>query len=214
MIQSETNARYLLVKTIPEELESLSMADRTGPEGCCDQLTLTSEGITMHVRNKIVLGTYVKDGYVNGRISYKKTQRTEDGYAYLFHSKDGRGSKNWWVSSVEFIGTPTGYIHFFEQPCSYECPGSCRGGAVYGSVDGEWKIDTTLRLRCACEDLASWCLEVQPNCEKELAKRKCRRYCGLCNEPCEDKVTWCQAADPNCNTQWAKENCKKHCVLC
>ena len=113
MIQSETNARYLLVKTIPEELESLSMADRTGPEGCCDQLTLTSEGITMHVRNEIVLGTYVKDGYVNGRVSYKKTEKLQRGYVYLFMSpKSTRGTKDWMVSDAEDKGT-TGVVYTF-----------------------------------------------------------------------------------------------------
>ena len=50
MVQTELNARFLLVRTMPEEkLESFSVADRIGFDGCCDQLTLSSEGITIHV---------------------------------------------------------------------------------------------------------------------------------------------------------------------
>ena len=214
MVQTELNARFLLVRTMPKEkLESFSVAHRIGSDGCCDQLTLSSEGVALHVDNKELLGTYVKDGYVNGRVSYKKTEKLQRGYVYLFMSpKSTRGTKDWMVSDGEDKGTNRGGLHFFENKCRNECPRSCRGGRVV--VNGEWKIDTTLRIKCACENLESWCLEVKPSCDQELTKRKCRKYCGLCQEPCEDKEDWCKAAQPNCNTQIAKENCKEYCGFC
>ena len=33
------------------------MADRIGSDGCCDQLTLSSEGVTLHVENKELLAS-------------------------------------------------------------------------------------------------------------------------------------------------------------
>ena len=213
-IQSGINGRYVLVKTMPEEkADSSSMTARAGFEGCCDQLTLTSEGVTLHVPNKDLLGNYVKNGFINGRVSYRKTKKdvlSSDGdkdYAYVFIDPKG----DWLISDRKNKGTSRGFIHLLKENCNTECPRSCRGGRV---ADDGWKGDPSLRFRCACENLEAFCVESKPNCGQEYTKRMCRKYYGLCDEPCEDKETWCKSAQPNCNTTFAKENCKEYCGLC
>ena len=173
-IQSGINGRYVLVKTMPEDrADSSAMTARSGFEGCCDQLTLTSEGVTLHVPNKDVLGNYVKNGFVNGRISYRKTKKDvmssvgDKDYAYVFINPKG----HWMISDRKNKGTNTGFISLFKENCNTRCPRSCRGGSV--SNDG-WKSDPTLRFRCACEDLEAFCVESKPNCGQEYTKRMCR----------------------------------------
>ena len=31
-----------------------------------------------------------------------------------------------------------------------------------------------------CENNGTWCEAAQPNCNTDLAKQSCRKYCGIC----------------------------------
>ena len=31
-----------------------------------------------------------------------------------------------------------------------------------------------------CKNTAAWCEAAQPNCNTEIAREKCKKYCGIC----------------------------------
>ena len=66
-----------------------------------------------------------------------------------------------------------------------------------------------------CQNKESYCEAARPDCRASVARRDCRKYCGLCQvSSCVNEESWCESARPDCSTSLAVEKCKKFCGLC